>query len=452
MTFRLSRRNTVRVISFTTAIVVLIAGAAVSGFQLVSRYRSTIEHTYQQALSEFSDYFANLQSALTKGVYANTQTQQYGLAVKLAGDSQGAKAALSRLPLTNGEADAMQKYLAQVGDFANYVTAKLSHGGTLSNDDKQSLQKLSGYAEKISGQVEEISARYGDGETYIGQEQKIVGNLENVNAKAAENVLDKSFTELNESFENYPSLVYDGPFADQVQQKKPRMLEGAEGFSKTEAQKNAAGFLNQSEKSVFYNSTREGNMPVYLFKNEDLYITVTVKGGYVEEMYREREVAKPQIDYKTAVEKAQQFLKQHGYDSMKESYYVTSGGVCTINFAYRQDKTVCYSDLVKVGVALDTGEILTFNASGYLMNHYEREVSEPKLTQEQAQESVSPLLTVESAQSALIPTGGTKEALCYEFTCKGQNDDRVLVYISAQTGLEEQILILLQSDGGTLVI
>lgn len=452
MTFRLSRRNAVRVVSFSIAVVLLIAGAAVSGFQLVSRYRSTIEHTYQQALNEFSDYFSNLQSALTKGVYANTQTQQYGLAVKLAGDSQGAKAALSRLPLTNGEADAMQKYLAQVGDFANYVTAKLSRGDELSNDDKQSLQKLSGYAEKISGQVEEISARYGDGDTYIGQEEKIEGNLENVNAKAAENVLDRSFTEMSESFENYPSLVYDGPFADQVQQKKPRMLENAEGFSRAQAQKNAAGFLNQPEKSIFYNTVREGNMPVYLFKNEDLYITVTVKGGYVEEMYRERQVAKPQVDYKTAVEKAQVFLKQHGYDGMKESYYVTSGGICTINFAYQKDKTVCYSDLVKVGVALDTGEVLTFNASGYLMNHYERELPEPKLSQEQAQKSVSPLLTVESAQKALVPTGGTKEALCYEFTCKGQKDDRVLVYINAQTGLEEQILILLQSDGGTLVI
>ena len=30
--------------------------------------------------------------------------------------------------------------------------------------------------------------------------------------------------------------------------------------------------------------------------------------------------------------------------------------------------------------------------------------------------------------------------------------DRVLVYINAQTALEEQILILLQSDNGTLVM
>ena len=159
MTWRLSKRQTVRVISFTIAAVLLVAGAAVAGFQLVSRYRSTIEYGYQQALNELSDYFTNLQAALTKGVYANTQTQQYGLALKLVSDAQGAKAALSRLPLSDGEGDAMQKYLAQVGDFAQYMTAKLSRDQAFSNDDKNSLQKLSGYAKEIAGQIVEISSR-----------------------------------------------------------------------------------------------------------------------------------------------------------------------------------------------------------------------------------------------------------------------------------------------------
>ena len=40
---------------------------------------------------------------------------------------------------------------------------------------------------------------------------------------------------------------------------------------------------------------------------------------------------------------------------MKESYYVINNNICTINYAYVQDGAVCYSDLVKVGVALDSG-------------------------------------------------------------------------------------------------
>ena len=62
-----------------------------------------------------------------------------------------------------------------------------------------------------------------------------------------------------------------------------------------------------------------------------------------------------------------------------------------------------------------------------------------------------PRLKVESGSLALIPTPGLNEVLCYEFQCTGENEDRVLVYINASTGMEEQIFILMQSDSGVLV-
>ncbi len=42
--------------------------------------------------------------------------------------------------------------------------------------------------------------------------------------------------------------------------------------------------------------------------------------------------------------------------------------------------------------------------------------------------------------------------MCYEFLCRGQNDEQVLVYINSETGMEEQILILIETDNGTLAI
>ena len=57
---------------------------------------------------------------------------------------------------------------------------------------------------------------------------------------------------------------------------------------------------------------------------------------------------------------------------MKESYYVINDGICTINYAYSQDGVTCYPDLVKVAVALDTGGVVEYNATGYIMNHTDR--------------------------------------------------------------------------------
>ena len=102
-------------------------------------------------------------------------------------------------------------------------------------------------------------------------------------------------------------------------------------------------------------------------------------------------------------------------------------------------------------MALDNGEVVEYNASGYLMNHTERKPQAPAFSLEQAQKQVSPLLKVEKGGLALIPTPGLNEVLTYEFHCTGENGDRVLVYINASTGYEEQILIIVESDEGILV-
>ena len=97
------------------------------------------------------------------------------------------------------------------------------------------------------------------------------------------------------------------------------------------------------------------------------------------------------------------------------------------------------------------GSIVEYDASGFLMNHQDqRDLNAQKLTADQARESVSPALTPDEGRPALIPTAGLNEVLTYEFLCEGENGEQVLVYINADTGYEEQILILLRTDNGIL--
>ena len=44
-----------------------------------------------------------------------------------------------------------------------------------------------------------------------------------------------------------------------------------------------------------------------------------------------------------------------------------------INYAYVQNNVVIYSDLIKVKIALDNGEVLGIESTGYLNNHTTRE-------------------------------------------------------------------------------
>ena len=73
-----------------------------------------------------------------------------------------------------------------------------------------------------------------------------------------------------------------------------------------------------------------------------------------------------------------------------------------------------------------------------------------KQAAEQAQQSLSDILTVDNTRLALIPTSGQNEVCVYEFLCTSPTGDRILSYINTQTGAEEQILILMQTPNGTL--
>ena len=107
--------------------------------------------------------------------------------------------------------------------------------------------------------------------------------------------------------------------------------------------------------------------------------------------------------------------------------------------------------MIKVKVALDNGEILGMEAHGYIMNHKHRDFPTIRLTQEEALSKVNKHLQVQATAPALIPKDSMREILCYEF--KGNhNGKNFLIYINAENGKEEKILMLIESEEGILTI
>jgi germination protein YpeB len=137
---------------------------------------------------------------------------------------------------------------------------------------------------------------------------------------------------------------------------------------------------------------------------------------------------------------------------MVDTYYETDGGICTVNFAGIENGVTDYTDLIKVGVALDNGEIMSLDARGFITAHYDRKAQSPAITPEKATEALSSYLTVQNTKTAIIPSMGENERFCYEFLCLSERGTQVLVYVNADTGLEEKIMLLKISDKGTLVV
>ena len=130
---------------------------------------------------------------------------------------------------------------------------------------------------------------------------------------------------------------------------------------------------------------------------------------------------------------------------------MNENNIATINFAYHQGDVTIYPDLIKVQVAMDSGDIVGFEAQGYHFSHTLRTIPSPKISQEEARKSLNERLNIINSGMAIIPTDVKTEVLVYEF--KGQVDGKeFIVYINAETGNEEDILIVLNTPNGVLTI
>ena len=146
-----------------------------------------------------------------------------------------------------------------------------------------------------------------------------------------------------------------------------------------------------------------------------------------------------------------EFLKKLGIDSIRDTYYQKSENIAIINYAALQDGVLMYPYLVKVKVALDDGEICGVEAGGFLFNHTTRDNITPSISESVARKTINSKIDIISSDIAVIPTEYNSEILTYEF--KGKIDDReFLIYINANTGVEEKVLLIIDSKNGVLTM
>lgn len=414
--------------SCVVLLVVALGGAAVYSAMQAANYKRTIEYGYQRALNDLDDHVGNIETALDKAPYANTITEQNSLASKLMRESGMAKSSLATLPVGDSSLDNVSKFISQVGDFSMAIAGHVSAGEKITSDEYKTMQNLESYSQKLTADMKDLDVDFSGAQTFRD-----------------------AMKDTAKDFSNFPSLIYDGPFSDNVMNQKPKLIEGKDIIPQGNAQNLAAQFLGTTQNRLTHTQDTAGNLPTYNFtaNNGTVRVCVTKAGGLISCLTNSRSTGDAKLNYDDALKKAQAFLSEKGISNMKESYYAVTDNVCLINFAYSQNGILCYPDLVKVGVALDNGEIVRYESEGYLMNHHSRTLA-AKLTAQQAQKSVSPNLKVQQCRMALIPTTSKSEKLTYEFLCNGTHNDKILVYINAETGLEEDILVLQQSDNGVL--
>lgn len=464
---------------------VISLGWGVNQYRAKKDYQGYLSNQFNRNFFALGDYVKNINTLLQKAPIASTSKERNIIYSDIWRQADVAQDTLGNLPINQQVIANASKYLKQVGDYNYMLLKKDSKGEPITKENIAQLKKYADYSQKLqddlyglTNSLEAGNIGFSDlprkGNTWMGTASKGVQSS------------DKIFGGIKRSFVKYPSMIYDGPFSDHVVYSKMFTELKGNALSAAEAKTFAKDVLKEknsnivsisvmdTEKSIkedksiktkVYYQNNNKNVKVepsdvysiqavrkYNGKNENIYMEIGKKGKHLVSIINSKLPSSEVINMNEADKYGLDFLNKIGYKDMAAAYFQKYDNAVVINYVYKDNKgIVYYPDMIKVKVSLSNGEILSFDASGYLTYHKQRNAGGIKLTQAQAQKSITTTFDIKGADLAVIPLENKQEVLCYEF--KGiYNKKYFIVYINAKTGDQENILQVIDTNRGKLVI
>ncbi len=411
--------------------------------------KQEVQSGYNRALYDFVSNINNVKNEMLKLKISTNDTYTLTTISSIFAKSNSAKANLDILPFSQDSSDNTSKFLNQLSDFSYNLMRNILNGDKVENYMKN-INSLYKKVEELSKITEEIYADLNSGKIKWDELER-VGNEKMKAANANEEV--SSVNSIGKTFTEYEGIIYDGAFSNHILTLKPAYLTDVE-LSSNDVKDIIRNKINID--NIEFKEEINGRIPLYVYeanvRDNDVSKTIyaTKNDGKIYQMISDRVVNEERINIEEAREFAKSFIQKLGIENIEPTYYLKQDNMVTISYAAIEEDVIIYSDLIKVKVALDDGEIMTFEANGYIYNHKDREIN-PSRTIEEARETLNSGINTTNERLAIIPTDSKDEVLTYEF--KGTVEDQeFLVYVNANTLVTEKIYILLETPGGTLAM
>lgn len=397
-------------------------------------YQRQMDAAYFRAYYDLIDGANDLGISLKKLGASSSPTMQQSLLYDVWSAANLAQAGLGMFESDGEGLSKAQKFINQLGDYSHSLALRVADGTPLTEDERAKLVKLADIAQAYLAALEKIKSAVDEGKLFVGDG----GALESI---------DAAFSEFSEPSFEYPEMIYDGPFSDSLEGRTPVALTGEE-ISAEEGAKLLATYLSGASE-VRFEGEGNGDIPTLNYSFEiyggNGFAQLGRFGGRLisfSATANARQTATTQAS-EPCQQAALRFAIKLGFENMQTVWSSSADGECVINLAPSQDSAILYPDLVKVKIDERSGRVTGFDATHYALNHRDRALPAPALTEAEAAAKLSLRPTAEG-RLALIPLRGTREALTYEFEC--EQNGTYFVYIDALTGDEANILYVIDSE------
>jgi spore germination protein len=445
--------------SVVTIIVVFSTTFAILMFLERLDYRNYLQGQYSKNMYELISSVQNIRINLGKSAILGSREQSIVAFEEIFRYSATANDRLHSLPLEQSVVGDTSEFLTQVGDFCYTLAKSASEGKDLNDKEYELIDELEMQSYTLQEQLNGVLSEINEGRVKWGEIRR---KSSGVFAKAGDDLVTEKFKGIQKQIVQYPALIYDGPFSDNILEIKPKIMSQKEVSEKeaVEIIKNIFGkdkILNIENKPV-EGKTRIPAYTFYItFKGRDqsegkTVIEVSKNGGRIVYLLDNRPIGKKALDIKKAIDAGSKFIGKIGYKNMEPTYTLNYENTAVISYVYKQGKIAIYPDQVKLKIALDDGSIIGIESEKFLVSHIEnRKIATPKITEEKAKEKVGKRLKISNVNLTVIPTETNKEVLCYEFV-GSYKDKNFIVYINADTGYEQRIIEIIDTPNGKLTI
>ena len=443
-------------IFFLTALTVI--GFSWGFFELsqANKAAALVETDASRAFYELMNAADELTVLTAKAAVAADGDNRADLYAEISRKAYVAQENLSMLPVYNNTLSKTEQFLNQIGDYSASLVPKAARSERADAEEAKAIRSLNKNVTDIASSLHDLEERDHNAFSYkaIKAASKSIRKSDYANAGSAA----AGLSDISDAVAKSPSLIYDGPYSDHLENKGQIRLDGEKINWKT-ALKTAEKLFGKSYHYSAYGKSSEAAgiavCTVALRKSENdepfAYLDLTVNGGHPAQYTAASEDGPAVFSEKQALAAAEDFLKKAGYEGLKAGYHITSGSKITMNFTSMIGETIVYPDMIKVSVDLNSGAVTGLDAKNYLEFHKERVLPSLTLTEEAAAEHLPDGVTPVAVHTAVIPKADQSEVFCYEFRFR-ENDTDYLIYINAETGKEEDVLVIIDGKNGTFTM
>lgn len=401
------------------------------------------ENDYQRAFHELTYHMDLLNNELGSALAMNSSR---GLSPQLADIWRISSDALSnvgQLPLGLLPFNKTEEFLSNISDFTYRTAVRDLDDEPLSEEETKLLESLYEQSGEIKNELRQVqhlalenNLRWMDVEVALANGDELVDNT----------IIDGLKT-VEDKLEGFQETNVDSPIIGVSSKNHAYENITGEEISQEEALEKSKDLFEAGDQDKL-SITKSGDgadIPFYSisYQNENKrgYMDMSVQGGLPMTMLVERNVDEAKISLNEGMEIAQAFLQELNFEDMQLLNSSQFDNIGVYSFLYNQDGVRIYPDTLEIKVALDNGDILGLTAKNYLMNHTDRDLPEPEITEEEAKEAVNPNVDIQEEYLAVIDNDLGEEVLVYEFLGV-YNDETYRIFINAADGREEKVEML----------